>query len=258
MSQRPFLKVDPNSSVVVKLLYDEGVHKPATDPKYDDQYFWGVAMGDDEYVIAATPRLNEMLLEFKKDAVVEIGKAQTEKGGQAFYVKRYTGDPAVKPSDQIKPNQSAPPQNQPTQNNGVDWDLKNAKTEHSISKAVCLKLAVNSFAQGDFNEPEIIKRYQTLLTILDDDLDTALIRLQQAKNVFHLNAIASKHGKLWRAILSPDEVGQVIDEVNRLKEAFKNPVEKIADIEVEPLNTDGGKLFGSQSPLQDDDEPLPF
>jgi len=252
MANRDILKVEPNSSVIVKLLYDNGIHQPATKAGYDDQWAWGVSISGAEYVIFATVKLNEMLLnDFKKDDMVLIGKAATEKGGQAYYVQAYDSNQpeSVKPSEQLKPNTNGANTKAP-EGYRAEKDayqrLHNIKVAHSIAKSVALKLSVQSLDKWD--EPEIIKRYQVLLTILNDDLDTVFLRLQNTTNVHHLEATWKKHAALWRAILLPEELGQAIDEAKRLKDAFNNPEPDKEVEKKEPL----------ENFMPTDSEPLPF
>ncbi len=148
--------------------------------------------------------------------------------------------PAQQPAAQ--PVQQAVVQPEKT---GVNWALKDAKQEHSIAKAVCLKLAVHSFKGDEYDEALIIDRYQSLMRILNDDLDTVMCRLQSAKNVFHLDAISKKYGELWRAILTPGELKIAVDEHMRLKTQFTKPADQPP---IDPF--DAGEDVG--------DSPLPF
>ena len=216
------LKIDNDSSVVAKLLYDQGQFKKATDPKYSDQWMWGLDVGGSQDVIYATPKLNDMLSNFRKGDMVTIGKSRTEQGGQAFYVmafdsndKNAGGVPAK--TEPVKHNYSKPE---------VDWDLKDAKKEHEIRKAICIKLAVDKVKDGDWDkkiENQIRGKFTTLMLIMSDDLELVMHKLQTSINVFHLNAMFKKYRNLWTSILSEDDFGLVIDECTRLKQQFEAP-----------------------------------
>lgn len=249
MANRDFLTVENNREYVIKLLYDKGKKQNKSNPDYADKWTWGIVYNGKEYVISATERLNKMFEEKGKDKMIVIAKMR-DPDNNTYPWSCVDFDPQ-NPPEQPKPNGNTPPSNHKPGNYqtneernhkpDIDWDLKEQKTNHEIRKAICIKLAVDKIPEGKWEkktETEIIGKFTTLMLIMSDDLELAMHKLQTSNNLHHLDGIRTKYSKLWRNILSSDDLGMLIDEYNRLKKGF----------------TSGG----TQSPLPDDDEPLPF
>jgi len=224
MSQDPILKFDNNKEYVCSLKYDQGKRIEPSNPTYSETYLWGLKYQDADWVIFATPRLNDLLLDFvgeHKGKQCIIAKFRDNETGKfPFSVIPYVASEDRKePAGQkVKAPNNAPAKeytNQP-----IDWDLKESKKEHEIRKAICIKLAVDKIPEGAWDkktEVEIRGKFTTLMLIISDDLALVIEKLKCADNVFHLEAMWKKYSHLWRNLLSKDDLGTAIDTCAKLR-----------------------------------------
>jgi hypothetical protein len=245
MANRDIMTFENSKQYVIELLFDTPLDK-TTD--YGEKKVYAFTCNGVEYVTfqAEGGTIDTTLGSGKKGDIFTIEKVRNDKGNWIFAVTKGDTTSTVKPSDQLKPD-DPPPRTSPPP---VDWDLKEAKKEHEIRKAVCIKLAVDKIPEGAWKkatETEIKGKFMTLMLIMSDDLELVLARIKLASNVFHLNAMWKKYSHLWGNLLSAEDFGTAIDACAKKKASFDEPADPV-------LVPDEGE----SAPFISDDEPLPF
>jgi hypothetical protein len=268
MSDRPFLTMQNSTQYFLELLYDT---PKEFENKYGNQHLFGVKVnGADEFVLSQKvgSTVDVALCTGTAGDGFTVEKRRDEKGHYPFFVEKGdTRREAVTPSDQVRPTEDRKEEaGKKTIPNGpsgsdfmskADWALKDAIKEHEIRKAICIKLAVNKIPEGPWKkttEKEIIGKFTTLMLIMSDDLALIKIKLDTAENLHHLNAMWTKYEGLWKTLLPEQDFKEAFEYGTKIKESFDKPVEK----DQKPVEKPVAQPTGTPSPLDGDDEPLPF
>lgn len=244
MTQRGFLNFQNATQYVLELLFDDPKQHEGN---YGPQHFYAVKdLQGVEHTVAQSigSGLDNAFNAGSKGDQFTIEKRKNEAGNWVFHVEKgNTAKEAVKPSSQVvydNQNSNLPPKGQPP----VDWDLKEEKKTHEIAKAVCIKLAVDSLPEAKTwsatTKKELNSRFQTLMTLINNEIDGVLGHIENATNVFHLNAMWKKHRKLWDSILTEEEYGIAVDASAKKKASFEpekeEPVqEPLPEIDLDSL-----------------------
>jgi hypothetical protein len=218
--------------------------QPWTDREGKEKFIYEFSYNGVTHGYFAPESVHSKLGGFSVGDTIVMGKHKPE-GGQyfQFMVELATGNPSQPAQNPVaQPQQGKPP---------VDWDLKEAKKEYEIRKAICMKLAVDKIPEGTWTkktEEEIAGKYTTLMLIMSDDLAIVIAKLRQATGVIHLNAMWQKYSHLWENLLSKEDFAQAIDLCAKIKAHYSEPKKpSLPEPPPPPVN-----------PGYDDSEPLPF
>jgi|FLOH01.1.fsa_nt_gi hypothetical protein len=236
MSDRPFLTIENSKQYVVQLLFDKGVEHNG---KYGVQVFYAVTYNGEEGTIAAKQGsiLDNALGAGHKGDTYTIEKRRDPKTGYyPFHVEK--GDTTTQSNESPTQTDKAYSPVKTYDHEYKDWDVINGLKSHDIHKQTILKAAIASMprVEKDLDIKEIAKRYFALLNLLEDNLEPIMMRLQGAKNIYHLSCLWQKYSRLWSAMSTPEEVALIKEEKNRLKKLFldaeeaKNPTKQEAPV----------------------------
>lgn len=229
------LKLDPNVEYVITFLYDKC--KEGTSD-YGLWHRYAVRCNGEECGLFASDTLHEILQDYKKNDSVLLVK---EKHGDDPVRWNVTPCDAASARHAVEAEGKQPQGSETESSDKPDqeyWESKDDLKAYLIARGQSWNLAFQHIRMlltpeqvetlgGDSKMLEMINYWaDRILVGLTDHYAGALVHVNTAKNLFHLNSIWKRYCRIWRRLLDQQDIDKLIEECSRLRATFEEKEEK--------------------------------